>query len=89
LSLLGQAFFSLGFSQEAVDTFKRAIGALDILGGDTSKDLYYNLGRALEQKGEAGEADKAYSQVMQWDFNYKDVRTRIQKLRNPPKPDAT
>ncbi len=84
-SLLGQSFFNLGFSSEAVDTYRRAIEELEVLGGDTAKELYYNMGLALEQMGKTAEADAAYSQVMQWDFNYRDVRKRLQKLRNPPK----
>lgn len=81
LSLLGQAFFNLGFFSEAVSTYRRAIEAIELAGTDTAKDLHYNLGLALEQMGRPAEADAAYSQVVQWDFNFRDTRSRIQKLR--------
>jgi hypothetical protein len=80
-NLLGQAFFGMGFHDEAVDTFRRAIGEMEATGNDLSKELYYHLGRALEEQGENKEADEAFSQVLQWDFNYRDVRDRIKKLR--------
>lgn len=81
MSLLGQSFFNLGFFNEAVETYRRAISIVELAGSETAKELYYFLGRALEQMGDIGEADKAYSQVVQWDFNYRDTRQRIQKLR--------
>jgi hypothetical protein len=43
--------------------------------------MTYVYGRALEIKKEIQSAIKAYSQVAQWNFNYKDVQARIKKLR--------
>lgn len=86
MNLLGQSFFSLGYFSEAVATYRRAIAAVEVAGGDTAKELHYNLGRALEQMGRPAEADAAYSQVVQWDFNYRDTRLRIQKLRRRDEP---
>jgi hypothetical protein len=43
--------------------------------------MHYWYGRALEEKGDTAAAVKNYSQVAQWDFNYKDVQTRIKALR--------
>ncbi len=44
--------------------------------------MYYWYGRSLETKGEIDLALKAYSQIAQWDFGYKDVQTRIKNLRS-------
>ena len=60
---------------------------MDTADRDTAKELYYHLGRALEQLGDVGGADQAYSQVMQWDFKYRDVRQRVQQLRQARKSD--
>jgi hypothetical protein len=35
----------------------------------------------FEQQGDRAVAVKAYSQVAQWDFNYRDVQGRIKNLR--------
>jgi hypothetical protein len=43
--------------------------------------MTYIYGRALELKKDMPAASKAYSQVAQWSFNYKDVQARIKKLR--------
>jgi hypothetical protein len=46
--------------------------------------MTYLYGRALEQKGDAEAAKKAYSQVTQWDFNFRDTQARLKKLREKP-----
>src|SRR5678816_1498515 len=50
-------------------------------GDEKSKEMYYWYARALEEKGDIPSALKAYSQVAQWDFNYRDVQGRIKRLR--------
>ncbi len=79
---LGRAFLEAGFIEEAVDTFRTLIEDYQLKGDLKSKDMYYWYARALEQQGETQPALKAYSQVAQWDFNYKDVQGRIKKLRS-------
>jgi Flp pilus assembly protein TadD len=88
MSLRGQSFFNLKYYSEAADTFRRAIDKGDMADSDTAKEVYYHLGRALEQLGDVGGADKAYSQVVQWDFNYRDVRQRVGRLRQAGKSDS-
>ena len=78
---LGRAFLATGFVEEAIDTFKGAIEEYDVRGDQKSKELFYWYGQGLEQKGDAAAALKAYSQLVQWDFNYRDVQARIKRLR--------
>jgi tetratricopeptide (TPR) repeat protein len=78
---LGRAFLDAGFFDEAVDTLKSAIESYQLRGDQRSKEMHYWFGRALEAKGDIALALKNYSQVAQWDFNYKDVQTRIKALR--------
>ena len=50
-----------------------------------AKELRYNLGRSYEQQGDTEKALEIYRKLAQLDFGYKDVRQRIDKLRNPGK----
>jgi len=80
-TLLGQAFLKSGFVEEAAETLKSSIDEYQLKGDEKSKDMFYWYARALEEKGDTPTSIKAYSQVAQWDFNYRDVQARIKKLR--------
>jgi tetratricopeptide (TPR) repeat protein len=80
-TFLGRAFMNAGFMDEAVDTLKLAIDEHEARGDSKGKELFYWYGLASEQKGDAPLAMKAYSQLMQWDFNYRDVQARAKRLR--------
>ncbi|RPI63531.1 MAG: hypothetical protein EHM48_02285 [Planctomycetaceae bacterium] len=84
---LGQAFTKKGWFREASDTYEQAL-KMEIPSEERRKELLYSLADAKEQMGR-GENSKEllqaaqdiYSQVAQLDFNYKDVRERLEKLR--------
>lgn len=78
---LGRAFLDAGFIDEAADTLKALIDEYELRGDARSKEMYYWYGRALELKQDGPGAVKCYSQVAQWDFNFRDVQTRINRLR--------
>ena len=46
-----------------------------------AKELLYWLGRAQADSGEAAAAAKTYGHLLQLDYNYRDVRSRIEDLR--------
>jgi hypothetical protein len=73
-----------GFMDEAADTLRDVIETYQLKGDAKSIDMYYWYGRALEAKGDVAAALKAYSQVAQWNFNYRDVQARIKNLRVKP-----
>jgi thioredoxin-like negative regulator of GroEL len=79
--ILGRSFLDAGYTDEAVDTLASVLSEYVHKGDKKSIDMTYWYGRALEQKNDISAALKAYSQVAQWDFNYKDVQGRIKKLR--------
>jgi tetratricopeptide (TPR) repeat protein len=79
--LLGRAFYENKFLHEAVESLKAIIDEYQARGDEKSKETYYWYARGLEEKGDTEDALKAYSQVAQWDFNYRDVQTRVRKLR--------
>jgi TolA-binding protein len=78
---LGKSFLEAGFPDEAADTLAAALAEYPGKGDEKSIDLTYTYGRALEAKKDNPAAIKSYSQVAQWNFNYKDVQARIKKLR--------
>jgi tetratricopeptide (TPR) repeat protein len=80
--LLGRAFLEAGFVDEAADTLKACMDEYQVRGDDKAKDIAYWYARSLEVKGELQTALRSYSQVAQWDFNYRDVQNRIKKLRS-------
>ena len=79
--LLGQAFLLAGYSEEAVDTLKAVIDEYPNRGDERSIEMFYWYARALEEKKDIAIALKAYSQVAQWNFNYRDVQSRVKRLR--------
>jgi hypothetical protein len=81
---LGRAFLAAEYADEAVDTFRGVIEDYQLKGDAKSKEMYYWFGRALESKADVPTALKQYSQVAQWDFNYRDVQARIKALRTKP-----
>lgn len=79
LSLVGQAFAKKGWYTEAVDTYERALS--QEMTEDRAKELRYFLGDVLVHTGALERAQEQFSLVAQIDYNYKDVRERIEKLR--------
>lgn len=91
LSYLGQAFARKSWYREAAETFEKAL-QID-LPEDRAKELRYNLGDVLEKVGDVEKepsakaaaykrANDEFSQVAQIDFNYKDVRQRLETVRS-------
>jgi TolA-binding protein len=80
-TLLGRSFLEAGFVDEAADTLRGIIEEYVNKGDPKSKEMYYWYARAMEQLGDRQTALKAYSQVAQWEFKYRDVQDRIKNLR--------
>jgi hypothetical protein len=79
--LLGRSFLAAEFADEAADTLKNVIETYRGGGDDRGKSIHYWYGRSCEEKGDIDEALRAYSQIAQWDFGYRDVQDRIKTLR--------
>jgi len=78
---LGRCFFEKGFFTQAASILREAIGQYELTEDETAKDLNYWLGRALADEGKADEARMVFGQLMQLDYNYRDVRDRMQNLK--------
>ncbi|MFC1782614.1 tetratricopeptide repeat protein [Planctomycetota bacterium] len=85
LSNIGQCFFYKKWYADAVETFDQALELVETQESALAKELRYNLGRAYEADGKIEEALKSFRKVAQIDFNYLDVRKRIDELRNQQK----
>lgn len=82
MNKIGLCFFMKGWFNDAIDTLRQAIEGYEIKDDDIAKDLRYNLARAYEQQGNTEEALELYRRLAQLDFSYKDVKARIDRLRN-------
>jgi len=83
LNYLGQSFAAKGWLREAAETFQRALEAE--MTEEREKELRYSLGDALFKLEQYAEARDEFSRVAQMDYNFKDVRQRVdaadEKLR--------
>lgn len=84
MNYLGQAFTrkGKGWYREAAETYERVLEA-DI-SEERVKDIRYNLGCVLEKMDDLARAQDEFSRVAQIDYNYKDVRERLEGIRNRP-----
>ena len=81
---IGRCFYKKGFHSGAIDQLKEAIANYEIPDDATGKELHYWLGRTYEADGQLPDALKTYGQLIQWDYNYRDVRKRIEDLKGRP-----
>ncbi|MDP7636253.1 MAG: tetratricopeptide repeat protein [Phycisphaerae bacterium] len=78
MNYLGQAFEAKEWYREAAETFHRALSTE--MSEERTKEIRYNLGTVLEKTGDFERARDEFSTVAQIDFNYKDVRQRLEKV---------
>jgi len=81
LAGIGQCFFFKEWYPDAVETFEQALESVENKESAIAKELLYNLGRAHEADGHVDEALTAFRRVAQLDFNFGDVRERVDTLR--------
>jgi tetratricopeptide (TPR) repeat protein len=82
----GLCFFLKGWYADAIDIFEQAIKALEVQDSTLAKDLRYNLARSCEENGQTQKALDLYRKIAQLDFGFRDVRDRVDKLRNVANP---
>ncbi|MBE0537463.1 MAG: tetratricopeptide repeat protein [Phycisphaerae bacterium] len=82
----GLCFFLKGWYTDAIDIFEQAIAACEVQESPIAKDLRYNLARSCEEDGQIDKALELYRKLAQLDFGFRDVRDRVQKLRNQNNP---
>ncbi len=78
---LGRCFYHKDYHSQAISTLEDAIEQYEFSEDDTGKSLQYWLGRAQEAAGESDAAQKTFGNLLQLDYNYRDVRVRLDGLR--------
>lgn len=89
LRYLGASFARKGWHNDAIDIYHRAIEAHPYKDDRIALELQYELVNSLESKAREDknveaveEASKIASSIAQRDFNFKDIRERVEKLRD-------
>jgi tetratricopeptide (TPR) repeat protein len=81
MKYVGQCFYYMKWYPDAAAKFEEALQTQEGSDDAAAKELRYNLGRAYEADGKLKEALDSYRKVAQVDFNYLDVRSRVEALR--------
>jgi tetratricopeptide (TPR) repeat protein len=82
LLYLGRCFFSKSYFSQARDTLEDALERYETPDDDVGKELAYWLGRSQESEGLVDDSKKTYGQLLQIDYNYRDVRDRLDQLKS-------
>ncbi|UCE61398.1 MAG: tetratricopeptide repeat protein [Phycisphaerales bacterium] len=80
---LGQCFFRKKYYSQAITTLKDAIEAYEFKDDDLAKNMHYWLGRTQEESGDIDSARDTYGKILQMDYNFKDVRAKMDALPPP------
>ncbi len=76
--LIGEILAANGYVDLAVRKYLEVVEASP-LSKDTA-NIYYDLGRALERRGELDRAKAIYDKLVSWQFDYQDVAARVKAL---------
>ncbi len=79
---LGKCFFKKKYYPQAIGTLGKAVEAYEIPDDAIGKDLRYWLARSMAASGGIDEARKVYGQILELDYNFRDVRDRLQALND-------
>lgn len=79
---LGRCFFRKNYHAQAVAALQDAIDDHEFSDDDLGKSMRYWLARVQEASGDNEGARKTYGSILQMDYNYGDVRVRLDQL--PP-----
>jgi tetratricopeptide (TPR) repeat protein len=80
LNYLGQSFAKKQWYQEAAETYERALEAE--IPESRKKEIYYNLADMYEKVDKLDKAEGLFSDLAQMDYNFRDVRDRVDQLRS-------
>ncbi len=81
---LGRCFYEKGYHRQAVSTLARALDQIEVSSSDDGKAVRYWLARSHEAAGEVDQALEHYGQLLEIDYNYRDVRDRMDGLQARP-----
>ena len=77
---LGRCFYKKKYYSQAVSTLQEELGSYQFTDDDLAKTMLYWLGRSQEAAGEVPAARETYGKLLQIDYNYRDVREKLDRL---------
>lgn len=77
---LGRCFYRKGYHPQAITALEAALSTHEFSDDDTAKAMLYWLGRSQEASGDTEVARETYGKILQLDYNYKDVRAKLDGL---------
>lgn len=81
MSKIGTCFFNKKWYSDSIDIFTQAINAYESNDDNVAKELKYNLANAYELDNNNEKALDIYRKIAQIDFGYRDVRKKIDAIR--------
>lgn len=79
---LGRCFYKKNYPSQAIPILQDELASYHSPDDETGKALLYWLSRSQEESGNIPAAREGYGKILQMDYNYRDVRARLDKL--PP-----
>ncbi len=80
---LGRCFYRNSYHSQAISTLQECIGEHEGADDDLGKTMRYWLGRSQEASGDAAAARQTFGNLLKLDYNYLDVRARLDALSAP------
>lgn len=80
---LGRCFLRKGYYAQGITALDEALEDHEFSDDDLAKEMFFWLGRAQEAAGEVEAARATYGKILQLDYNYRDVRVRMDGLPAP------
>lgn len=80
---LGQCFYMKKYFDQAIAVLTQALEGHEFTDDELAKDMLYWLGRSQAKNGDPASARKTYGKLLQIDYNYSDVRDRLDNLPSP------
>jgi len=77
---LGRCFFRKAYYSQTITTLQTELASYQFADDDLAKSMHYWLGRAQEASGEVAAARETYGKILQMEYNYKDVRAKLDAL---------
>lgn len=77
---LGRCFYRKKYPAQAIQILQEGLSQHEFADDDLAKEMMYWLGRSEESGGDAEAARNTYGRLLQLDYNYRDVRTRMDAL---------
>jgi tetratricopeptide (TPR) repeat protein len=77
---LGRCFYEKNYHSQAIEILQETMDAYEFEDDELGKNLAYWCGRSYEAAGNIAEARKTYGKLLQVDYNFRDVRDRMDKL---------